>query len=85
MDRIFGPHQPGPFGTTLAALIGGEMVYEPAIDDYVIHADRHILTWSKGAVILDAHSPAAVELGRHSEGASKLAAAFRMATTGVAA
>lgn len=79
-------HRPAPLGPALAALIGGTYDLEPAIGQKVIHVGDHIISETfTGRLILDAHSPAAVELGRHSEGASKLAAAFRMATTGVAA
>lgn len=78
--------RPAPLAHKLASAIGGTFEYDPAIDDHVIRVGEHVITSTmRGALILDAHSPAAVELGRHSEGASKLAAAFRMATTGVAA
>lgn len=79
-------HRPAPLAHNLANAIGGTFEYDPAIDDHVIRVGGHVITSTmRGAVVLDAHSPAAVELGRHSEGADRLAAAFRMATTGAAA
>lgn len=78
--------RPAPLAHNLANAIGGTFEYDPAIDDHVIRVGEHVITSTmRGSLILDAHSPAAVELGRHSEGADRLAAAFRMAVGQVAA
>ena len=78
--------RPAPKAHELAYLVGGNVEFDPAIEDYVIRVGEHVITSTfRGAVVLDAHSPDAVELGRFSDGVSRLAAAFRMATTGAAA
>lgn len=78
--------RPAPKAHELASLIGGTVHFDDALGDYVIRVGEHVLSCSvRGVLVLDARTTDAVELGRFGDGVSRLAAAFRMATTGAAA